>query len=241
MKVEILYFDGCPNHRPAVERVLEVLGEQGVPAQVSEVNVSDEAAAQSLRFLGSPTIRVNGLDVEPDARTSREYGMMCRTYLIDGRRVGLPSREMIRRALQEAGSGEPPPGSGVRKESTNASWLAAGSIAASIVASFCCILPLVFALTGFSILGASALFAAWRPYLLAVTLGLLAMGFYYAYRPGGRPCAPGSVCAIPAARRSGRLVLWLAAAAVILFAAFPYYSGPVANLLLSQRPAGGLP
>lgn len=102
MKTEILHFEGCPNHRPAVERVREVLKEEGLTAEVVEVNVPDEAIARSLGFLGSPTIRVNGLDVEPPARSSKQFGMMCRIYTEGGRREGLPSRELIRKALREA-------------------------------------------------------------------------------------------------------------------------------------------
>ena len=98
-----------------------------------------------------------------------------------------------------------------------------------------CILPIVFAVTGFSILGASALFDTWRPYLLGLTFGLLGLGFYFAYRPRKEQCAPGSACAMPATKRSGRLMLWLATAVVVLFAAFPYYSGAVAEWLLSDR------
>ena len=106
------------------------------------------------------------------------------------------------------------------------------SVAAAIVASFCCILPIVFAVAGVSIVGASAAFAAWRPYLLAVTFALLGLGFYYAYRPAKEACEPGAVCARPGVGRSGRIALWIAALLVVAFAAFPYYSGPVANLLL---------
>src|SRR5258708_37198305 len=119
------------------------------------------------------------------------------------------------------------------KQSKNPSLFAAGSVVAAIVASFCCILPIVFALTGFSILGASALFDAWRPYLLGLTFGLLGLGFFFSYWPRKQQCAPGSVCAMPATNRSSRLMLWLSTAAVILFAVFPFYSGPVAELLLS--------
>ncbi|MBI3473013.1 MAG: hypothetical protein HY013_16780 [Candidatus Solibacter usitatus] len=73
MKIEILYFDGCPNHQPAVERVKEVLKEEGLAAEVVEVNVGDDASARSLGFQGSPTIRIDGLDVEPSARSSKEF------------------------------------------------------------------------------------------------------------------------------------------------------------------------
>jgi len=238
MKIEILYFDGCPNHEPAVERVRQLLREEDVSAEVLEVNVGDASIAQRVGFLGSPSVRVNGLDVEPEARAAREYGMMCRTYSVDGRREGLPSREVLRRAIREANSainnsdsGQPP--SNGSKSPT--SLFAAGSVFTAIIASFCCILPIVFALTGFSILGASALFDAWRPYLLGVTSGLLGLGFYFAYRPKKEQCAPGSACAMPVTNRSGRLMLWISTAAVVLFAAFPYYSGAVAEWLLSNR------
>lgn len=237
MKIEVLYFDGCPNHKPAIERVQHLLDEDGVSAEVAEVNVNDESIAQKVGFLGSPSIRVNGLDVEPEAQAVRDYGMMCRTYAVNGRREGLPSREMLRQAIREAHSGvnnsesDPPPSN---KSKNPTSLFAAGSVFAAIIASLCCILPIVFALTGFSILGASALFDAWRPYLLGLTFGLLGLGFYFAYRPQKVQCAPGTACAMPATNRSGRLMLWLATAAVILFAAFPYYSGRVAEFLLSR-------
>jgi mercuric ion transport protein len=200
--------------------------------------VSDESIAQKVGFLGSPSIRVDGLDVEPEARTARDYGMMCRTYTVNGRQDGLPSREMLRQAIREANSGvnnsdsAQPPSS---KSKNPTSLFAAGSVFAAIIASFCCILPIVFALTGFSILGASALFDAWRPYLLGLTFGLLGLGFYFAYRPRKEQCAPGSACAMQVTERSGRLMLWLATAAVVLFAAFPYYSGAVAEWLLANR------
>ena len=238
MKIEILYFDGCPNHKPVVERVRQLLREEDVSADVLEVNVSDASIAQRVGFLGSPSVRVNELDVEPEARAAREYGMMCRTYTVDGRREGLPSREILRQAIREANSGVNNSDSGQppsNKSKSPTSLFAAGSIFAAIVASFCCILPIVFALTGFSILGASALFDAWRPYLLGLTFGLLGLGFYFAYWPRREQCAPGSACTMPVTNRSGRLMLWLSTAAVVLFAAFPYYSGAVAEWLLSNR------
>ena len=105
MKIEILYFDGCPNHKAAMERVRQVLAEEGLSAEVLEVNVSEPAIAQKIGFLGSPSIRVNGLDVEPEARRQRAYGMMCRTYAVNGRREGLPSHEMLRQAMHEENSG----------------------------------------------------------------------------------------------------------------------------------------
>ena len=109
------------------------------------------------------------------------------------------------------------------------------SLIAGIAASLCCILPIVFALAGAGIVGASAFFAAWRPYLLGVTLLFLGLGFYFAYRRPKHACEPGSVCEKPATNRTGRIWLWITTAVVLIVAAFPYYSEPVANLLLSTK------
>lgn len=102
MKIEILYFSGCPHHAPAVERVREVLAQEGAAAEMVEIAVNDIAAAQRIGFLGSPTIRVDGQDVEPAARTERAFGLSCRTYTDDGRRTGAPPRAWIRAAVREA-------------------------------------------------------------------------------------------------------------------------------------------
>src|SRR5229473_4118439 len=97
MKVEILYFEGCPNHRPASERVLGVIREEGISASVTEIEVPDQAAAKEFGFLGSPTIRVNGVDIEPASRNAPGGNIACRCYP-----GGLPPTEMIRAALREA-------------------------------------------------------------------------------------------------------------------------------------------
>ena len=110
--------------------------------------------------------------------------------------------------------------------------LIGASLIAGIAASLCCILPIVFALAGVGIVGASAFFAAWRPFLLAVTFFFLLAGLYFAYRKPKQSCAPGSVCEKPITRRTGRIGLWLAIAIVLVIAAFPYYSETVANFVL---------
>ena len=107
MKVEILYFSGCPHHSPAVKCVREVLAEEGTAAEVVEVEVNDMVAAQRIGFLGSPTIRVDGQDVEPTARVEQAFGMTCRTYLDGGRRAGVPPAEWIRAAIRGAKRREP--------------------------------------------------------------------------------------------------------------------------------------
>jgi|SRR5215469_6213280 len=109
------------------------------------------------------------------------------------------------------------------------------SLVAGIAASLCCILPIVFALAGVGIVGASAFFAAWRPLLLIITFSLLLLGLYFAYRKPKQTCQPGSVCEKPATRRTGRIGLWFAIVAVLVVSAFPYYSERVANFLLFSK------
>jgi hypothetical protein len=97
MKVEVFYFEGCPNHKPAVERVKAVLKQQGIAAELAEIEVLDVEAARAVGFIGSPTIRVNGLDIDPALRTVTETGFACRCYA-----SGIPSEDMISAALSEA-------------------------------------------------------------------------------------------------------------------------------------------
>lgn len=97
MKVDILFFEGCPNHAPAVERVRAVIQEEGVNAEVVQVEIQDETSAKAQGFLGSPTIRIDGLDIEPSARGAKPLGMACRCYA-----GGLPSHDLIRTAIREA-------------------------------------------------------------------------------------------------------------------------------------------
>ena len=115
------------------------------------------------------------------------------------------------------------------------------SLLAAVAASLCCILPIVFAFGGFAIVGASAFFESLRPYFLVATFALLGVGFYLAYRKPKASCDPRSACARPPVTRAGRLVLWIAAAFAVAFAAFPYYSGAVAEFLLSDGKAAASP
>ena len=101
MKIEFLYVDGCPNVTPTVERLKTVLAKGGVSDPLTLTRVNDHEAAQSLRFLGSPTVRINGVDIEPSARSRSNYGLMCRTYPGSG---GVPSDQLIRQAIAGARS-----------------------------------------------------------------------------------------------------------------------------------------
>jgi hypothetical protein len=103
VRIEIYYTAGCPNRRITVERVREVLRELAIAGKVREVMVHPPLA--SVRgFLGTPTVHVNGIDIERSARTSHWAGVMCRTYRDREQIDSAPSKQLIRQAILDAGN-----------------------------------------------------------------------------------------------------------------------------------------
>lgn len=101
-RVEILYFDGCPNHEPARALVERVAAELGARPAIALVRVPDAETATRLRFLGSPTIRVNGVDIEPGADGRSDFVLACRIYPGEHGPSGQPDEDWVRKALAEA-------------------------------------------------------------------------------------------------------------------------------------------
>jgi hypothetical protein len=103
VKVEVLYFKGCPNHEAAVEQVRKALLGEGLEPAVNEVEITDPAMAQEMSFLGSPSVCIDGIDIEPGAREIKTFGFGCRTYSgYEGKRSGLPPLGLIRQAARES-------------------------------------------------------------------------------------------------------------------------------------------
>jgi hypothetical protein len=99
LTIEVFFIDGCPNYQPTIDRVHQILEEMAMTADVLNIRVADSDSAQANRFAGSPTVHVDGVDVDPSVRTSSQFGVMCRTYPDGGRRQGVPPTELIRQAL----------------------------------------------------------------------------------------------------------------------------------------------
>src|SRR5215212_10205682 len=98
VRVSFLYYEECPSHDLALERLREVMTEEGIPSEVEVIEVETEEQARELRFVGSPTIRVDGQDIDPP--NDSRYALACRAYRLEDDRISpLPSRDMIRRAL----------------------------------------------------------------------------------------------------------------------------------------------
>ena len=102
MEVQLFYIDGCPSYEQALANVKDALRAEGLPETVEIVLVISDEDAQAKSFLGSPTIRVDGADLEGIDADARGYGCGCRVYESDGENVGWPSVAQVRQSLQRA-------------------------------------------------------------------------------------------------------------------------------------------
>ena len=99
MRIDFLFWRECPSHPEARALLREVMEERGVEADVVEREVLTQDEAQELAFPGSPTIRVDGRDVDPEG-AGAPPSLTCRIYhLPDGRVSPIPSREQLEEAV----------------------------------------------------------------------------------------------------------------------------------------------
>ena len=231
MKVEVLYFKGCPNHLPTVERVRETLLRMGRHDNIREIEVDTHDKAEAATFLGSPSVRINGVDIEPSARDARVFGLTCRTYVDGATRTGLPSRQLISAAIAEQIGANPqntrPDTNRLQsKEKTadrnGATALFAGGVAA-ILASTCCLGPLVLVSLGISgaWIGNLTALEPYRPIFIGAALIALFFAARSIFRPA-QACHPGEVCAMPRTRSVYKFMFWICATLVVVAITYPY-------------------
>src|SRR5438093_8753473 len=97
MQIEFLYWAECPSHEEALQRLRSVLAEEGLPDRVELREVRDDAEAEAHAFPGSPTIRIDGRDVDPEGAEEAGIGLACRVYRTpEGRITPLPPVELLR-------------------------------------------------------------------------------------------------------------------------------------------------
>jgi hypothetical protein len=102
MIIECLSFQGCPGIEPALAALRKVLADEGVADPIEGVEIADVETARALRFLGSPSIHIDGQDIEVDRREDEPcYG--CRLYPGGG---SCPPESMIRDAVRAARKGK---------------------------------------------------------------------------------------------------------------------------------------
>ena len=98
--IDFLFFADCPSHDVALGRLQAILAEEQISADIRITEVRTDTQAQELKFGGSPTIRINGVDIDPPP-VGEIYGLSCRAYrTTSGRITPLPQPELIRTALR---------------------------------------------------------------------------------------------------------------------------------------------
>ncbi len=200
MKVQLLYFQGCPHVDAARASVHKALAADGIDVAVEEIDVQDPAGPAWARGWGSPTILVDGKDVGGQGPSS---AAACRLYP-----GGAPSVDAIRAAIAT-----PARASGDGRVALSM----AGAITAALAASACCLIPAGLALVGASGAGFATRFAPYRTYFLIATGIALAVGFWLAYRPQKDDCG----CAVPRRRTVARVGLWITTVLAVGAAAYP--------------------
>jgi hypothetical protein len=98
--IELLWWNGCPSWTQTLEDLEAAAAEAGLdPNRIVVREIDDNAHAEAERFVGSPTIRVDGKDILP-SDTEEPPGLTCRVYrLRDGRVSPTPDPEDLRDAL----------------------------------------------------------------------------------------------------------------------------------------------
>lgn len=97
MVIEIISIPDCPNHRPTLERARALLISASISAEIKEILVNTTAHAEAIGFMGSPTVRVNGRDVEP--LPAMQASLSCRIYENGS---GIPPEALLKQAISSA-------------------------------------------------------------------------------------------------------------------------------------------
>ncbi|WKZ52592.1 MAG: hypothetical protein QY329_07605 [Anaerolineales bacterium] len=97
MKIELLYFDGCPSWESGLKNLQTALQEEGLSTAVEMVKVESDEDAARLKFLGSPHFRVDGMDLWHEERDV--YSLSCRVYPTPNGIKGYPTVQMLKEKL----------------------------------------------------------------------------------------------------------------------------------------------
>jgi hypothetical protein len=95
VKIELLWFQDCPSHEAAETMLRDAMSEAGVDQPIIRVEVPNEATGIAVCFPGSPTIRIDGLDVEPGWQPCDDCTPRCRVYQTSEGLSPLPERAWI--------------------------------------------------------------------------------------------------------------------------------------------------
>jgi hypothetical protein len=99
--VQLLYLPDCPNYQPTRELIEQTSSELGIELDLELIKIDDKESAHRLRFLGSPTVRIDGDDIEPNARDRTDVALSCRIYRSEHGTRGYPDSDLLRTALRK--------------------------------------------------------------------------------------------------------------------------------------------
>jgi hypothetical protein len=98
MRIDLLYFNGCPSWEEALSNIRAALDAENLEAKVSLVNIESDQEAAQLKFLGSPSFQVDGVDWWNEERS--QYNLSCRIYVTPDGVKGAPTVDMLREKLR---------------------------------------------------------------------------------------------------------------------------------------------
>jgi hypothetical protein len=102
LRIELLYFEGCPGYEALLPALRELLVSEEVEDEIELRRVETVEDAERKRFLGSPTVRIDGEDVDPGARERDDFGLKCRLYRSQDGISKTPPEPWIKAALERA-------------------------------------------------------------------------------------------------------------------------------------------
>jgi hypothetical protein len=98
MKIELLYFDDCPSYKTAMDVLREALSAEGRSDPIELIEIKTEADVQRWKFIGSPTIRIDGID--PFDQGTSNFGLECRVFNTPDGLIGWPTKQMLIDAIK---------------------------------------------------------------------------------------------------------------------------------------------
>ena len=101
VNIGVLFIEGCPGLSFITDYIKEIITEEAVDADIILILIETPEDARRLHFMGSPTVRINGMDIESSMQTVKDYGLRSRHYYINGKKSDYPSKSMIRDAIKK--------------------------------------------------------------------------------------------------------------------------------------------
>jgi len=101
VRISIYFIEGCSGLSAVQDNIKEVIAEEAVNAEINLVLIETRKEAGRLQFTGSPTVRINGRDIDSNMKAIKDYGLRSRHYFINGKKSDYPSKRMIRDAIKK--------------------------------------------------------------------------------------------------------------------------------------------